>query len=170
MSVLTFGYFAEITAPDAEQSFRDAMRTSGYFAFYNFVEEFRAQLKCYSDAGADHLQACLDRGRRLFPKPGEFSPSWNELWNEFEGIYTAKNEVLSSIPSADRDGEWQVLIDNPFLPQQVVCYPGLQFLDAAYMYGYFQLELKPHECLRLQKVTQLMVTYGNKEASILPST
>lgn len=170
MSLLTFAHFAEITEPEAEQSFRDAMTTSGYFAFYNFVEEFRSHLKSYSDTDAAHLRICLDRGRRLFPKPGEFSPSWNALWDELEGIYTAKNEVLSSVPAADRDGEWQVLIDNPFLPEQVVCYPSLPFLDAAYMYGYFQLELNPHECLRLQKVVQLMVAYGNKEASILPST
>jgi hypothetical protein len=78
--------------------------------------------------------------------------------------------VLSCIPAEDRAGEWQVLIDNPYVPQQVVCYPALTFLDAAYMYGYFQRELKPHECLRLQKVTHLLIKNGDKEASILPYT
>ncbi|WP_052476344.1 hypothetical protein [Cohnella kolymensis] len=131
--------------------------------------QFRAELKGYSDADIPRLRDCLERARRLFPKPGLFSPSWNELWNEFEGIYTAKNKVLYRIPAEVRDGEWQVLIDNPFVPQQVVCYPALEFADASYLYGYFQLELKPHECLRLQKITQLMVTHGDKAASILPS-
>lgn len=168
MSELTFNHYMQITRLESEQTFRSTMEASGYFSFYRFVEDFRNGLKGYSDGDIASYRTYLERARKLFPAPGQFSPSWNSLWEEFNLIFISKNAVLSSIPSSAREGEWQVLIDNPHTHQPVVCYPSLAFLEAAYMYGYFQRDLKPHECLRLQKVTELLLTHGRKEASIFP--
>lgn len=168
MMELTFQQYMRIYEQESEQSFKQAMETSGYFAFYKFVEDFRTGLKAYSDTERDEYGDHLARARRLFPAPENFSPSWETLWEEFDLIYTSKNNVLAQIPSAEREGEWQLLIDNPYSHQQVVCYPSLPFLEAAYMFGYFKRDLKPNECLRLQKVTSLIVTHGRKEASLFP--
>jgi hypothetical protein len=170
MSELTFHHYMRIVGEEPEQAFKSAMEASGYFSFYKFAEDFRNGLKSYSDADITHYGHKLDRARSLFPTPEQFSPSWGVLWEEFGIIFHAKNEALSAIPVSARDGEWQVLIDNPYTHQQVVCYPSLAFLEAAYMYGYFQRDLKPHECLRLQKVTELLLAYGRKEASIFPDS
>jgi hypothetical protein len=170
MSELTFHHYMQITQQEPEQTFRSSMEASGYFSFYRFVEDFRNGLKIYSNSDIASYRKYLERARRIFPTPGQFSPSWNSLWEEFDLIFASKNEVLTSIPSSAREGEWQVLIDNPHTHQPVVCYPSLAFLEAAYMYGYFQRDLKPHECLRLQKVTELMLTHGRKEASIFPDS
>jgi hypothetical protein len=168
MSKLTFQHYMHITGEESEQEFKLAIQSAGYFSFYKFVEDFRDGLKRYSDSDRAHYGFYLERARKLFPKPEQFSPSWDTLWEDFDLIYTSKNDVLVAIPDSDRTGEWQVLIDNPYTHQQVVCYPSLAFLEAAYMYGYFQRDLKPHECLRLQKVTNLLLTHGRKEASIFP--
>ncbi len=170
MSELTFHHYMQIARQESGQAFKIAMEASGYFAFYKFAEDFRSGLKSYSDADMTQYRYKLDQARRLFPAPEQFSPSWSGLWEEFDIIFAAKNEALLAIPVSDRNGEWQVLIDNPYTHQQVVCYPSLAFLEAAYMYGYFQRDLKPHECLRLQKVTELLLTHGRKEASIFPDT
>ncbi|QMV44625.1 hypothetical protein [Cohnella cholangitidis] len=168
MSEVTFNHYMQIARLEDELSFRLAMEAAGYFAFYTFIEDFRNGLKNYSDVEADKLRMKISRARSLFPAPERFSPSWSAVWDEFELISLAKNEALATIPANRREGEWQVLLDNPYSHQQVVCYPGLGFLEAAYMYGYFQRELKPNEVLRLQKVTDLIRTNGRKEASILP--
>lgn len=168
MSELSFLHYMQISDLQSELTFKLAMETAGYFAFYKFVEEFRIGLKSYSDAEITPYGQLIARARRLFPNPENFSPSWETLWEEFDLIYTIKNEVLLQFSESDRDGEWQILIDNPYTHLQVICYPSLPFLEAAYMYGYFQQELKPHECLRLQKITSLLLTHGSKTASIFP--
>lgn len=140
--------------------FREEMERAGYYSFFAFVEQFRTALKTYIDDEAEFTLEQVRRGRLLFPNPERFSPSWEKLWDEFEALCLAKNETLSSIPLSERDGEWQVLIDNPYLPEQVVCYPALPFGEASYMYAYFQRELKPNENLRLQKITQLLCRNG----------
>lgn len=168
MSELTLQAYMQLSDSTSEQAFKSAMVNAGYFSFYQFVEEFRNGLKAYSDSDIDAYGRYIDRARRLFPNPAHFSPSWETLWVEYNLIYIAKNSVLQAIPDKERDGEWQVLIDNPYTHQQVVCYPSLSFLEAAYMYGYFQRDLKPHENLRLQKVTNLLLTHGRREASIFP--
>ncbi|MCD9021783.1 hypothetical protein [Cohnella silvisoli] len=170
MSELTFHHYMQIAQEESEQAFKSAMEAAGYFSFYKFAEDFRNGLKRYSDADIIHYRYKLIRARALFPTPEQFSPSWSTLWEEFDIIFNYKNEALSAIPPSGRDGEWQVLIDNPYTHQPVVCYPSLAFLEAAYMYGYFQRDLKPHECLRLQKVTELLLAYGRKEASIFPDS
>ncbi|WP_373230956.1 hypothetical protein [Cohnella sp.] len=170
MSELSFQHYMQISDPESEKTFKSAMEASGYFSFYKFVEDFRNGLKAYSDAQIVGYRLLLERARRLFPAPERFSPSWDTLWEEYDLIYAAKNEVLLQISAADRAGEWQIVIDNPYTHQPVVCYPNLKFLEAAYMYGYFQRDLKPHENLRLQKVTNLLLRHGRKEASIFPDS
>lgn len=168
MSDLSLNAYRKLSDPELRRAFSDQMTAKGYYAFFVFVEQFREALKGYDDSDAHEIGELLRRARADFPNPGQFSPSWTTLWDEFDAIFATKNETMSDIPLSERDGEWEVLIDNPYLSQQVVCYPGLTFTDAAYLFAYFQRELKPNEFLRLHKVTLWRVTTGHKEASMLP--
>lgn len=169
MNELNFDRFRELSASEEEQAFRKKMESAGYSSFYSFVEQFRRELQLYTDRSAEAMPLLVSKGRRLFPDPGRFSPSWDALWDEFESICTVKNETLASIALSEREGEWQVLIDNPYLPQQVVCYPALAFMDAVYLYAYFLRELKPNEYLRLQKITPFLARTGNRQVSVFPT-
>jgi hypothetical protein len=153
---------------ELEQTCSAEIEDGGYFAFYGWLDGFREGLKTYEDDAVPMYRRKLARARQLFPDPARFSPSWSAIWDEFDLIFARKNEVLAAIPADRRAGEWQIVLDNPYSHQQVVCYPALAFLEAAYLYGYFQRELKPNEVLRLQKVTELLSVKGNKAASLLP--
>jgi len=163
-----FQQYMRAGSEETEQTLIDRVENGGFSAFYGWIEGFRDGLKSYSDDDIPLYGRKLARARTLFPRPGRISPSWSAVWDEFDLIFARKNEALSAVPADGRDGEWQILLDNPYSPQQVVCYPGLGFLEAAYLYGYFQLELKPNEVLRLQKISELIAVNGNKEASLLP--
>ncbi|MFC5403637.1 hypothetical protein [Cohnella soli] len=168
MSELAFHHYMRMNSSQLEQTYKEAMEKAGYFAFYTFVEDFRNGLRGYADSEIELFARLLARSRELFPLPERFSPSWGGLWDEFEMIIAAKNEALASVSATERDGEWQIILDNPYSHNSVVCYTALPFLEASYLYGYFQRDLKPHELLRLQRVSVILQTNGRKEASILP--
>jgi hypothetical protein len=168
MSELNFRRFAQLRGEEDELTYRAGMEAGGYYAFYTFVDEFRSFLKNYDDEASPIASVLVDLGKRLFPHPERFSPSWEKIWDEFKSIVSAQNEVMPQVDSRSREGEWQVLIDNPYSSLPVVCYSSLGFREAVYTYAYFQRELKPNEQLRLQKIAQLFVRNGSKEASIPP--
>ena len=160
----------QIDSPESERLFREGMNASGYFAFYAFAEQFREALRAYGDDEKSLYGDLLRRGRALFPDPVRFSPSFRELWDEYDRIYRTKNEALDAVPPEERAGEWQVLLDNPYVSQQTVCYSGMTFVEASYLYAYFMRELKPNEILRLQKIARSLSASGSAEESFFPST
>ncbi|MBB6669222.1 hypothetical protein [Cohnella nanjingensis] len=166
MPDLSLVRFAGLRYEHEENAFRDEMLQAGYYAFFAFLEEFRAFLRAYGDDGIAEASSRIALARRLFPEAERISPSWARIWTEFERIAAGKNEAMAAVSPLERPGEWQVLIDNPHLPQQVVCYPDLAFLDAAYAYGYFSLELKPNENLKLQKTMTALLAQGDRSASL----
>lgn len=168
MPEISFRAYRDLTSSDERNFFRSEMEAKGYYSFFEFVERFRDALKTYAEPEGAEIGRLLQRARADFPEPGRFSPSWDKLWDELDSIYAAKNIAMAEIPAAERDGEWQVLIDNPYLPEQVVCYPALRFFDAVYLYAYFQQELNPNEFLRLQKVTHRLVMNGERDSSMIP--
>ncbi|HEY8529572.1 MAG TPA: hypothetical protein VIL22_07805 [Paenibacillaceae bacterium] len=159
---LSFRRFRELDGDAELRAFREEMERAGYSAFFAFVSDFREAIKSYADEEAEAMTALIRRARELFPAPERFSPAWERVWTELEGICAAKNEALAAIPPSARNGEWQVLIDNPYVSQPVVCYPGLSFLDAVYLFGYFRQDLAPNERLRLQRVTDVVESAGNR--------
>ena len=68
--------------------------------------------------------------------------------------------VYRKVPPGDREGEWQILMDNPYTNQEVVCYPGLTFDDAANLFAYFRPNLVKNEYLRMQKVSTAITEHG----------
>lgn len=168
MTELTFQCFVRLDPGEPELRFGAAMNAAGYFAFYRFAEDFRGGLRGCADGDFALYRTALRRAASLFPLPGKFSPAFQSLWEEFAVILDAKEACCAAVPEDARGGEWQVLIDNPYVHRQVVCYPGLAFAEAAYMYGYFRRELQPHEILRLQRVTDALTISGDRQRSTMP--
>jgi hypothetical protein len=139
---------------------RERVMSGGYSAFYELLERLKAKIKTFRDEEAGEVKRLLRKARELFPHPVAFSPAWQTVWDELEQITDYKIGAFRTIPDRERDGEWQVLMDNPFSNGEVVCYPGLAFLDAAYLYGYFRQGLEKNEYIRLQKVVNRIVDYG----------
>lgn len=147
------------------RKFGEQLAKQGFTAVRRFLEELRQVLREFTDEDADEAALLIERVRKALPDPGKISPSWQDLWREFEGIVRYKSSLLREIPASDRDGEWQVLIDNPYSHEHIAVYPGLSFLEAAYMYAYFRTDLEKHEYIRLQKVETVIWHTGEDPSS-----
>ena len=140
---------------------RGMLVEGGYSSFYRFLDQIKMTIKSFADGEEDEVFALITRARQAVPEPGSISPSWTYIWDKLEQITRNKLHALQSVPSAVRDGEWQVLIDNPFVNREVACYPGLNFTDAVYIYAQFRYELEQNEYIRLQKIVTHLTEFGS---------
>ncbi|SEM85943.1 hypothetical protein [Paenibacillus sp. OV219] len=142
------------------QSFGQQLHGGGFTALRRFLDDFRDYLRQYEDGACDLADELIRRAKLAVPEPGRTSPSWTYIWTEFEGIIHTKRDVFQSIPKSQRDGEWQVLLDNPHSNQNIAVYPGLTFIEAVYMFAYFRTGLTNSEYIRLQKISTVMTYTG----------
>lgn len=149
-------------------SFGQQLRDEGFTALRRFLDDFRDYLRQYEDEACEEADELMRRARLAVPEPGRTSPSWTYIWTEFEGIIRTKRDVFQSIPSNQRDGEWQVLLDNPYSNQNIAVYPGLTFIEAVYMFAYFRTGLANNEYIRLQKIATVMTFTGAERDGIEP--
>ncbi|MBP1990455.1 hypothetical protein [Paenibacillus eucommiae] len=133
----------------------------GHSCFYRLLNGFTARIKAFADTEEQEVEKLLSLAKQWFPTPVVFSPSWERIWAELEQIIAYKVMVLQSVPVGERDGEWQIVMDNPATIQEVVCYPGLPFMEAAYLFAYFRPQMVANEYLRLQKVQTLLMEIGS---------
>ncbi|WP_159887931.1 hypothetical protein [Paenibacillus puerhi] len=157
-----FVKFEQAASEDELQQFQQMIVEGGFTAFRRFLDGFRIKLKEYVDEEYAEMSDRIAAAKRLFPEPARFSPSWAHIWDEFEAIHTYKRTVLETIATENRDGEWQILIDNPYTNADLVCYPSLTFLEGAYMYAYFRADLKQNEFIRLQKIETVILAFGSE--------
>lgn len=142
------------------EGIRKSIADGGYSSFNQLLEYIKQQLKICSETEWSRVQQEIDKARKLVPIPGGISPAWEYIWDDVTNWLHYKQEMLSKVSAEQRDGEWQVLIDNPFTHQQIVCYPGLSFIEAAWIYAYFRNDLQKNEYIRVQKVVDVLVIEG----------
>lgn len=150
------------TAREYEE-LREETGRRGYAYFSDFLEALRETLKQAEEKDLPEARKLLAKAREVFPEPGTYSPAWVLAWNEMESLIDCKQEAMERIPPGERGGEWQIVMDNPYTNEPVVCYPALSFLEAAYLYGYFKPGLKRNEYIRMQKIQSLLEYRGESE-------
>ncbi|MEC0226594.1 hypothetical protein [Paenibacillus alba] len=155
-----FADFQSLPTCEDEKAFQKEVHAEGYSGFRRILDGLTETIKTATDADIADIELMIAKGRRLFPEPVHFSPSWECVWAELEATLAAKKHVLTTIEPANRTGEWQVIMDNPNVVQEVVCYPGLSFHDAAYLYAYFRPQLEKSEYIRLQKIQTVIQDIG----------
>ncbi|GGD63550.1 hypothetical protein [Paenibacillus nasutitermitis] len=134
----------------------------GFTAVRRFLDDFRAYLRKFTDEEGECAVKLLRYAKAALPEPGRISPSWVYIWKEFESIIQTKRQVFRDIAPARREGEWQVLLDNPHSNQNIAVYPALTFGEAVYMFAYFRTDLLNNEYLRLQKIDTLLTFTGSQ--------
>jgi hypothetical protein len=150
----------EAAAPAQYDEIRNWVNSEGYAVFSEFLEWMKDKIKRYEDHEMREIQALLNKAMDIFPEPGDISPSWQDVWKQYQAIIKCKNDVLQKIPNGKRDGEWQIIVDNPYSNESIICYPALTFLEAAYLYGYYGADLKRNEYIRLQKIGNVITHFG----------
>ncbi|KRF38669.1 hypothetical protein [Paenibacillus sp. Soil787] len=160
MANSTYADFKTLSTSDEEIAFQNAILSEGYSGFRRLLDGMTEEIKRAGDADIEGIEMTIAKASRLFPEPVNFSPSWECIWPELNATLAAKKHVLSAISHPERKGEWQVIMDNPQVVQEVVCYPGLEFHDAAYLYAYFRPQLEKSEYIRLQKIQTVIQEVG----------
>jgi len=155
-----FAEFRRLSLQDEAEAFGAALAAEGFTAVRRFLDDFRDYLRSFADEQTGTAMFLLAQGRRALPEPGRISPSWAEVWTEFGRIAAYKSEAMARIPADARGGEWQVLLDNPHSSGSIAVYPGLTFMEAAYLYAYFRSGLEPSEYIRLQRVDTVIMNTG----------
>jgi hypothetical protein len=154
-----FSFFCDAETDEQLQRCKQQIITEGFSTFFKLLDRFEGLIKSYTDEQLPDVQRLLVKAKTMFPTPGQFSPSWEHVWDEYDSIIQVKTRISSQILPADRSGEWQVVMDNPFTSQEVVCYPSLTFIEAIYLYAYFLPKMEKNEYLRLQKVQTLIMEH-----------
>ena len=150
----------EVTNDTEAAAFGEQLRAEGFTAVRRLLDEFRDYLRRFTDSEGERALELLRIARIAIPEPGRISPSWAYIWQEFERIIRTKNYLFKSIAAADREGEWQVLLDNPHSNQNIAVYPALSFMEAIYMFAYFRTDLTNNEYIRLQKISTVVTFTG----------
>ncbi|WP_258171299.1 hypothetical protein [Paenibacillus sp. R14(2021)] len=163
-----FRHLLEVKSDEAVDAVGLELQAAGFTPIRRFLDAFRLYLRNYEEHECRRAEVLLKRAMKALPEPGRFSPSWTYIWREFDGIVRTKEQVFRDIPAADRGGEWQVLLDNPFSNQNIAVYPGLTFLEAAYMFAYFGTELANNEYIRLQKIATVLTFSGADSSGLQP--
>jgi hypothetical protein len=156
-----FEQFVNAASEDETNELKQIVHNEGYPFFRRLLDGFDHKIKQFTDNEAETVVKLIAKAKKLFPDPGQISPSWERVWIEFEQMIQYKIKMLQSIAEDKRDGDWQVVMDNPYTNQEVVCYPGLSFLEAAYLYSYFRPGLEKNEYVQVQKVKSLIMEYGS---------
>ncbi|AZN41929.1 hypothetical protein [Paenibacillus albus] len=163
-----FQQLIRIQTDEDIQSFGQQLHGGGFTALRRFLDDFRDYLRLYEDEACAQAEELMRRAKLAAPEPGRTSPSWTYIWSEFEGIIRTKRDVFNSISTDQREGEWQVLLDNPHSNQNIAVYPGLTFIEAVYMFAYFRTGLTNSEYIRLQKIATVMTFTGADRDGLQP--
>ncbi|UJF33482.1 hypothetical protein [Paenibacillus hexagrammi] len=153
--------FEKMQTVEELTAFQAGITRQGFSGFKPFLDSFTELLKTAKDGDLERIEALLAKACHLFPEPAAFSPSWETVWQQLSDSAAAKRQVLQTVAESEREGEWQIIMDNPHAVQEVVCYPGLSFQDAAYLYAYFRPQLEKSEYIRMQKIQTLIQETGS---------
>lgn len=144
------------------EALQQVAEKNGFSYFHAFIESIKQKIGTFSDEDTDAMLAYLNKVEKVFPDPGLYSPAWDRMWNKFRAMIDDKIDILHQIPVHEREGEWQVLLDNPYSNDSITCYPRLSFAEAVYLYCYFREDLAKNEYVRLQKVVTSQLQHGGR--------
>ena len=75
-----FEAFRKLSGEEELSAFRERMEREGFTGFRHFLDDFKEAIRSFEDDDSAAMAALVERGKRLFPKPGMFSPSWQNVW------------------------------------------------------------------------------------------
>lgn len=165
-SIDAFNQLVQAESDEHLDALRRFFQDKGFSAFRGFLDEFHTYIKKLQDGQSDEAYALIDKARRMMPQPEKLSPSWAGIWDQLARMIEFKLKALREIPADVRDGEWQVLVDNPYMNREVACYPALDFEEASYLYAKFRPTLEHHEYIRIQKIQTHLTEFGNRDEKV----
>lgn len=155
-----FERLAEISTTEQKILFKKDIEEAGFSAINQLIGALNTQIKKMDEKEFKLVKDWLELGKELLPDLVSVSPVWKNTWEDFLDLYRIKVELFLEVPEEERDGEWQVLFDNPFTIHEVVCTPNKTFTEASYLMAKYQLNMKKAEIVKLQKITTTITKKG----------
>lgn len=153
--------FAQASTDEEYRLLKSQIEVGGYSFFSKLLEGIKQQIKISKETELPIIKSLIRKGESLVPNPVKISPSWIKVWSDCDRLIQFKEEAMRQVPLDEREGEWQIMMNNPFTNDGISCYPSLSFMEAAFLYAYFRLDLKKNEYIRMQKIINLVETQGN---------
>ncbi|MBO8171186.1 MAG: hypothetical protein H0Z33_04745 [Bacillaceae bacterium] len=151
---------------DDEQMLAEAVHTmtsEGFSGVRSLIYRLKQELEDVDEPDFAWMDRQLEKGRKWIPDPETYSPSWKGIWDVMEQEFTLKKKAYDRVPPADREGEWQIVINNPFSTEGVICHTDLTFPRAAYLFGHFRRNLHRHELIKFQKAMTVFRETGEED-------
>ncbi|OEF99928.1 hypothetical protein BHF71_07415 [Vulcanibacillus modesticaldus] len=155
-----FNNFIEIATEEQKLNFKKSIEQEGFSAINQFIRSFYEKIKEMDQDEFEQVKNWLKKGEELFPNLVDFSPSFENTWRDLLQLYQIKVELFSQVPVDQRDGEWQILYDNPYSTEPIVCHSNKNFVEATYLMAKYQLGIKKAEIVKLQKVITVIIKNG----------
>lgn len=134
----------------------------GFSGVHDLIYRIRYEMRHAEEVQMGELQELLKELRKAIPEPGQFSPSWKKIWDELDEEWIIKMKVYRTVKPQDREGEWQVIFNNPYSTEGVICHTDLSFAEAAYLYAHFRRSLSQNEMIKLQKALTVLREVGER--------
>jgi len=156
-----FERFIHLSDESDKLDFKQSIEKAGFSAINQWIHSLYDHVKKMDEPEFNQVKRWLECGKELFPDLAVYSPSWANTWKELFEIHRRKADYYFTVSSDQRDGEWQVLYDNPFATDGIVCHTNKTFPEATYLAAKYQLGLKRAEYVKLQKVLTSLVHRGS---------
>ena len=144
-----------------EEQLAQEIKSLSYKDIYDWITRLTNELEIASEGEFARLEELIQNAATILPDPQSYSPSWDGIWTELQAILEIKQQVFKKIPPQERDGEWQLLFDNPFSTEGMVNHVNLTFDKAAYMFAKYRKDLAKLEYVSLQKVQRFITENGD---------
>ena len=80
------------------------LNEGGYASFSDLLEQLKSQLKSCDETNLDDVKQALTNAKQAFPLPEQFSPAWQNIWNELDKMLSYKRSALKQVPLAEQRG------------------------------------------------------------------
>lgn len=161
METTWFRSFINISSDAEKVAFKKEIEGTGFSALNQFINSLYDKVKNMDEKEFKEVKNWLELSKELLPDLSLYSPAWQDTWKELFYLYDTKVEIYSAVSNEERKGEWQVLFDNPFSTEQIVCHTNKTFTDAAYLTAKYQFKLRRAEYIKLQKVISVITKKGS---------
>src|SRR5690349_15040200 len=108
-----FDRFANAAGDDCALVGSEIIR-GGYSAFSDLLDGLKRLMAEAQEEQALRLEELVLKGRKMIPDPGAISPSWETIWEDFDRYIAYKLEAMARVAASDREGEWQIVMNNPY--------------------------------------------------------
>jgi hypothetical protein len=142
------------------------LKSQGYSFINEWIIQLEKEIKWLEEKDLSRLQELLRKAEDILPEPEQHSPLWRNLWREIKLILIYKMRVFVKVEESERDGEWQVILENPASNEGLTTHAHLTFSEAAYLYAKFRKDLAVKEHISLQRVKTFIAENGHLGPSL----